>query len=155
MINYNTGAEQGALIAAIIGMFLIPGILIYILTVAGLWRTFDKAGKPGWAAIIPIYNYIVLLQIVGKPIWWIFLILFPCTTFIFAIWTINLLSKSFGQGEGFTIGLLILPMIFYPILGFSNYPYLGPSASEAGGLRKFDPSAGYRDPFNTPPPPQV
>ena len=118
-----------------------------------MWKTFEKAGKPGWAAIIPIYNYIILLEIVGKPIWWIFLIIFPCTSIIFAIWTLNLVSKSFGQSEGFTIGLVLLPYVFFPILGFGNYTYLGPSASEAGGLKPRDPfgPTNYQDPN----PPQV
>lgn len=151
MQNYDYGSPGIA--AAIFGAFLIPLLVVYAITVAGMWKTFEKAGKPGWAAIIPIYNYIVMLEIVGKPIWWIFLILIPCTSFIFAIWTLNLLSKSFGQSEGFTIGLVVLPYIFFPILGFGNYTYLGPSASEAGGLRPkcaFN-ATNYQDPFNNPP----
>src|ERR1035437_3141723 len=129
MENYDAGSV--GLAAAIFSAIMIPFIIVYVAIVIGLWKTFEKAGKPGWAAIIPIYNYIVLLEIVGKPIWWIFLILFPCTSFIFAIWTINLLSKSFGQSEGFTVGLVLLPYIFIPILGFGSYKYIGPSA---GGL---------------------
>jgi hypothetical protein len=103
--------------------------VIGIIEIIGMWKIFTKAGKPGWAAIIPIYNYIVMLQIVGKPIWWIFLIIFPCTSIIFAIWTLNLLSKSFGQGVGFTLGLIFLGFIFYPLLGFGDYVYLGPGGA--------------------------
>ncbi|MDF2431348.1 MAG: hypothetical protein JWP44_979, partial [Mucilaginibacter sp.] len=93
-----------------------------------------------------------LLEIVGKPIWWIFLFLIPCVNFIFIIWTVNLLSKSFGKDEGFTIGLLLLGFIFYPILGFGGAQYLGPAASEAVGLKAtpFN-SSGYKDPFNNNP----
>lgn len=90
-----------------------------------------KAGKPGWACIIPIYNIIVMLEIVGKPLWWIFLFLIPGVNLVFGIWTINLLSKSFGQSEGFTVGLILLPIIFYPILGFGEATYKGPAAAEA------------------------
>jgi hypothetical protein len=151
MDNYDSNSV--GLAAAIFSAILIPFLIVYVLTVIGMWKTFEKAGKPGWAAIIPIYNYIVMLEIVGKPIWWIFLILFPCTTLIFSIWTLNLLSKSFGQSEGFTIGLVLLPYIFIPILGFGNYRYLGPSAAEAGGLKPKDPfgPTNYQDPN----PPQV
>jgi hypothetical protein len=153
MDNYSSDAGFSAMVAAMFLAFLIPFIIIYVITVAGMWRTFEKAGKPGWAAIIPIYNTIVMLEIVGKPIWWIFLIIFPCTSFIFAIWTFNLLSKSFGQSEGFTIGLVLLPYVFFPILGFGSYKYLGPSAAEAGGLKPRDPfgPTNYQDPN----PPQV
>jgi len=67
---------------------------------------------------------------------------------------INLLSKSFGKSEGFTIGLIIFPFIFYPILGFGSATYLGPSAKEAQGAAPFNPN-DYRDPFNNQnPPPQ-
>ena len=153
MDNYSSDPGFSAMVTAIIFACLIPFTIVYLITVAGMWKTFEKAGKPGWAAIIPIYNTIVMLEIVGKPIWWIFLIIFPCTSFIFAVWTLNLMSKSFGQSEGFTIGLVLLPFIFYPILGFGNYQYLGPSAAEAGGLRPRDPfgPTNYQDPN----PPQV
>lgn len=109
-------------------MFIFIAILV-IITIAALWRIYEKAGKPGWAAIIPIYNIIVLMEIIGKPWWWLLLLLFPLTAFIFAIWSINLLSKSFGQGVGFTIGLLLVGIIFYPMLAFGNYEYKGPAGN--------------------------
>lgn len=153
MGNYDSSVGEAAGIFALVSALLIPIIIIWVIMVIAHWKIYEKAGKPGWAAIVPIYNIIVLLEIVGKPIWWIFLFLIPCVNIIFAVWTVNLLSKSFGQSEGFTVGLLLLGVVFYPILGFGNYQYLGPSAKEAGGLRAFDPSVGYKDPFNTPPPP--
>lgn len=90
-----------------------------------MWVIFTKAGKPGWAAIIPIYNIIVLLEIVGKPLWWIILVII--LPFIFGIWMLNLLSKSFGKGVGFTIGLIFLGFIFFPILAFGDAKYNGPA----------------------------
>ena len=154
--DYDPNSAAGAAgIMALFGVLMIPLLIVTLITLIGQWKVFSKAGKPGWACIIPIYNIIVLLEIIGKPIWWIFLFLIPCVNFIFIIWAINLLSKSFGQGEGFTIGLLLLGFIFWPILGFGNYPYLGPAAAEAGGLRgnpntPFKPS-DYQDPFGNPP----
>jgi len=106
-------------------------IFIFIFYLYSYWRIFEKAGKPGWAAIIPIYNTIVLLEIVGKPWWWLLLFLIPGVNFIFAIWMTNLLSLSFGKGVGFTIGLLLLSPIFYPILAFSNAEYIGPAGIQA------------------------
>ncbi|MFY0600548.1 MAG: hypothetical protein JXR03_12825 [Cyclobacteriaceae bacterium] len=100
-------------------------LAIIIVTIAGMWKTYEKAGKPGWTSIIPIYGTIVMLEIVGKPAWWVILILF--LPFIFFIWTYNLLSKSFGNGVGFTLGLIFLPMIFFPILGFGSAKYNGPA----------------------------
>lgn len=154
MQDYNSGYSAGAAIGAFIGVLLIPILIISAIMIISHWKIFEKAGKPGWAAIVPIYNTIVLLEIVGKPVWWILLFLIPCVNIIFAIWTVNLLSKSFGQSEGFTVGLLLLGIVFYPMLAFGNYQYLGPSAKEAGGFQPIDPSVGYKDPFNnTPPPP--
>jgi len=103
------------------------GFVVFVLMIVANWRIYEKAGKPGWASIIPIYNIIVLLEIVGKPIWWIFLLLIPGVNIIFGVWVTNLLSKSFGKNEGFTIGLIFLSFIFYPILGFGNAEYQGPA----------------------------
>jgi len=153
MDQYNSSPGGIFAIFAILGVFLIPLIIVTVIVIISHWKIYEKAGKPGWASLIPFYNIIVLLEIIGKPVWRIFLIIFPCTSFIFAIWATNLLSKSFGQSEGFTVGLLLLSFIFYPILAFGNYQYLGP-AGAPGGLKPIDPSAGYKDPFgNTPPPP--
>jgi hypothetical protein len=154
MENYDASSASGmAALFAIISACIIPIIIVSVIVIIGKWKIYEKAGKPGWAAIVPIYSTIVLLEIVGKPIWWILLFLIPCVNIVFLVWTINLLSKSFGQSEGFTVGLILLGIVFYPILGFGNYQYLGPSAKEAGGLRSIDPSLNYKDPFNTPHPP--
>ncbi|MDR6942880.1 DUF5684 domain-containing protein [Mucilaginibacter pocheonensis] len=149
MENYDS---QSALTGALFGAFLIPSLIVGIICIIGMWKIFEKAGKPGWASIIPIYNIIVLLEIVGKPVWWIILFLIPCVNIIFGIWTINLLSKSFGQGEGFTVGLILLGFIFYPLLGFGNYQYIGPAGAGFAGHKPFDPSTDYKDPFNNNPP---
>jgi hypothetical protein len=102
-------------------------LAIVVLIIVAEWKVYEKAGKPGWACIIPIYNIIVLLEIVGKPIWWIILLLIPGVNIIFAIWITNLLSKSFGKDVGFTLGLIFLSFIFYPILGFGDAKYVGPA----------------------------
>lgn len=112
--------------------YLFGGIFwlaIVVLVLAANWNIYQKAGKPGWAVLIPIYNLIVLLEIVGKPIWWIFLLLIPGVNIIFAIWMINLLSKSFGKDEAFTVGLILLGIVFYPILGFGKAEYQGPAGN--------------------------
>jgi len=106
--------------------------VVAIICIAAIWRIFEKAGKPGWASLIPIYNILMLLEIVGKPWWWLLLMAFvPVANIIFAIWTINLLSKSFGKPEGFTVGLIFLGFIFFPILAFGNAEYKGPAGAPA------------------------
>ena len=106
------------------------GFVVFIVVLAAVWRIFEKAGKPGWAAIIPFYNVIILLEIVGKPWWWLLLMIFvPLGNIIWGIWTTNLLSKSFGKDEGYTVGLIFLPFIFLPILGFGNAEYKGPAGT--------------------------
>jgi len=107
--------------------FLIIILAITVLIIIAEWKIYEKAGKPGWAVLIPIYNLIVLLEIVGKPLWWIFLFLIPFVNIIFGIWVTNLLSKSFGKDEAFTVGLILLGIIFYPILGFGDAKYVGPA----------------------------
>jgi hypothetical protein len=102
-------------------------VLVLVLCIVAMWKIFVKAGKPGWACIIPIYNIIVLLEIVGKPWWWIILLIIPGVNIVFAIWMLNLLSKSFGKEVGFTIGLIFLSFIFLPILGFGESKYQGPA----------------------------
>jgi hypothetical protein len=100
-------------------------LAIIILMIAAMWKIFTKAGKPGWAAIIPIYNTIVLLEVVGKPIWWFLLMFIPFVNFIILIIVDLELAKKFGQSTGFAIGLILLPVIFYPILGFGSAQYQG------------------------------
>ncbi|MBC8160198.1 MAG: signal peptidase I [Roseiflexaceae bacterium] len=101
------------------------GLLVAVLVIAGMWKLFTKAGKPGWAAIIPIYNIVVLLQIAGKPLWWIVLLFIPFVNFIAIIMIWAAVAKSFGKGIGFTLGLVFLSPIFVPVLGFGGANYVG------------------------------
>jgi len=118
-------------------------LVVVVIEIIGLWKIFTKAGKPGWAALIPIYNAFVLLDIVGKPGWWFLLMLIPCVNIVIVIIVINALSKSFGQGAGFTVGLIFLGFIFYPLLGFGDYKYVGP-----GGIPANFGAGDYQKPFD-------
>ncbi|NLK79111.1 MAG: hypothetical protein GX281_00055 [Bacteroidales bacterium] len=116
-------------------MFLIPFLVVWlflclnaqVLVVVSYWLLFKKADKPGWACLIPVYNTLVMLQVVGKPWWWILLLFIPLVNIVFTIWMYNLLSKSFGKRADFTVGLLLLPWIFLPILGLGKSTYTGPA----------------------------
>ena len=111
--------------------FIVVILLVVVFMIAAMWKIFEKAGQPGWAAIVPIYNLYVLLKIVGKPGWWIILFLIPIVNYVFIIWTYNMLSKSFGKEEGFTAGLVLLGIVFFPILGFGDARYIGPYGDKA------------------------
>lgn len=107
-------------------------ILIYlavvVIYIAAEWKIYEKAGKPGWAVLIPFYNIYVLLKIVGRPGWWLLLFFIPLVNIIIGIIVTNDLAKSFGQGVGFTLGLIFLSPVFILLLGFGNYKYIGPGA---------------------------
>lgn len=104
-------------------------IILYLaliaLMIVSMWRIFEKAGKPGWASIIPIYNIIVMLEIAQKPWWWLLLMLIPYVGLIWSIWMLNMVVKKFGKEEGFTIGCIFLPFVFFPILAFGDAQYQG------------------------------
>ncbi|MGH3712045.1 MAG: DUF5684 domain-containing protein [Micromonosporaceae bacterium] len=121
----NGGGQGGGV--GVVGMIIY--IAIIVLTIAGLWRTFSKAGQPGWAAIIPIYNLYVLLKVIGRPVWWIVLFLIPFVNFIMWIIAAIDLAKSFAKGAGFGILIALLPFIGLPMLGFGSAQYAGPSAA--------------------------
>ena len=101
-------------------------VLVLVLLVA-MWRVYDKAGVPGWTGIIPFVNYFFLAKAAGKPMWWGILCFVPIVNIV--VWFILCidLAKRFHKGTGFGIGLALLPIIFFPILGFGD--------AQAGPLR--------------------
>lgn len=108
----------------ILGAYFIFVLALVIFMIACMWRIYSKAGKPGWAAIVPIYNYVVLLEIVKKPIWWIILMLIPIVNFIIIIIIMVELAKAYGKEGGFAAGLILLPIVFFPILAFGDAKYV-------------------------------
>jgi hypothetical protein len=112
------------------GTILFLLVLVIIMIIAE-WKIYEKAGKPGWAVLIPIYNVIVMLEIIGKPWWWLLLLLIPGVNFVISIMMVYYLAKSFGYGVAFTLGLIFLNPIFILILGFGDAKYVGP----AGGVQ--------------------
>lgn len=123
------GTGAGILAVLFGGTFFLIWLACLIIVIAGIWKVFAKAGKPGWAAIVPIYNAIMMLEIVGRPAWWFILMLIPLVNIVIAIIVVLDLAKSFGQGSGFAIGLLFLSPIFMVILGFGSARYVGPAAA--------------------------
>ena len=109
---------------------MIVGLLIALLLIVATWKVFTKAGQPGWASLIPIYNLYIWCKIVGRPGWWIILLLIPLVNIIVGIILSIDIAKSFGKGAGFGIGLALLGIIFWPILGFGSAQYQGPAAGQ-------------------------
>ena len=118
------GVDEGVSVVSIV----IALILAVVLIVAW-WKIFTKAGKPGWAALIPIYNVIVMLQVIGRPIWWIILFLIPVVNIIIEIIVFLDLAKSFGRSTWFGIGLILLNPIFVLILAFGDAEYKAAAAA--------------------------
>jgi hypothetical protein len=102
---------------------MIVWVAFAVLMIASMWKIFTKAGKPGWAAIVPFYNVIVLLEIAGKPLWWFILLIIPFVNIVVFIMVLVSIARNFGKGVGFAIGMLLLPFIFYPMLGFGDSRY--------------------------------
>jgi hypothetical protein len=103
--------------------FLIVWLAVMVFFIYCGWKLFVKAGQPGWAVLIPIYNAYVMLKIVGKPGWWLLLFLIPFVNFIVAIIVTHNLSLRFGKGTGYTLGLLFLGFIFMPMLALGSAKY--------------------------------
>src|SRR5438105_14629334 len=104
-------------------VFWICYFAVIVLLIAAIWKVFSKAGQPGWAAIIPIYNIYVMCKVAGRPGWWLLLMLIPLVNVIIAIILNVDIAKHFGKGIGFAIGMRLLPFIFWPILGFGGAQY--------------------------------
>ncbi len=104
-------------------------LAIIVVMIIAEWKIYEKGGQPGWAVLIPFYNIYILLKMVGRPGWWLLLMFIPLVNLIIGIIVLNDLSKSFGQGVGFTLGLIFLSPIFILILGFGDYKYIGPGAT--------------------------
>jgi len=117
------GISSGALIA-----ILLVYLVLVVVILAAAWRVFTKAGQPGWAAIVPLYNGYVLLKVVGRPGWWLVLFFIPVVGIVVGIIVALDLAKSFGKGGGFAVLLILLPVIGYPMLGFGPSQYVGPAA---------------------------
>jgi Na+/proline symporter len=114
---------------ATIGL-VIFGLAVAVVGIAAMWKVFTKAGKPGWAAIIPFYNAYTLLKVVGRPGWWLVLLFIPLVNIVIAIVVMVDLAKSFGKGGLFAFfGLIVFSFIGYCILGFGKARYLGPAGA--------------------------
>ena len=113
----------------------IASLALSVLLLVAMWVLFKKAGKPGWAAIVPFYNIYVMYEITWGSGWRFLMLLIPFYNIVLGIQTQVKLAKAFGKGGGFAVGLIFLPYVFHPILAFDGSVYRGVSGKTDGGQR--------------------
>ncbi|MDA8290278.1 MAG: DUF5684 domain-containing protein [Actinomycetota bacterium] len=114
-------STSGALVA------LVVYLAVVAFEISALWKVFHKAGRPGWAAIVPVYNTYLLVKISGHSGWWVLLLLVPLLNLVLVVVVLHGLARSFGKGAGFTVGLVLLSPVFVPVLGFGPARYTRPA----------------------------
>lgn len=154
-----------------LAIYAVLVLAVYVVWAVGLWKMYAKAGRPGWAAIVPVYNWWVWVEIIGRPRWWFWvlaayvvgavlssvvpllgIVVFLAGIAVFVLYLIGCLdmAKRFGQGSGYGIGLWLLPFIFAPILGFGSARYQGDGPGPSEGDALWATAMGNTD---APPPP--
>ena len=121
-IDVTSSASTAALGGAMVVTYVIS-LAISVLAIVAMWKIFTKAGKPGWASIVPVYNIIVLFQICGMNPLLILLLLIPIANIIVYIMALIKLAGKFGKGGGFAAGLIFFNFIFMLILAFGDAEY--------------------------------
>ncbi len=106
-----------------VGVMMIVYLAIMIFMLVSMWKVFTKAGQPGWACIVPIYNTYIMLKIAGKPGWWLLLMFVPVVSFVIAILMMIGIAQNFGKGSGYAVGLILLSPVFIPMLAFGSAEY--------------------------------
>ena len=118
--------ETYAVAAGILMVYWVIVLVIAVVCLVGMWKMFVKAGKPGWGAIIPFYNTYCLFEM-SFGTGWLFLLLFrPCFNGLFLFGMLYYPGTGFGKGAAFGVGILFLPFIFLPMLGFGDAQFIGP-----------------------------
>jgi|GEM_PF-780460 len=113
-----------AFIGIVVALAVLVFVAVVVLLAISLWKIFKKANIPGWAALIPFYNKVKILEITNEPLWWILLGLIPIVNVFIIVAVVHRLAVVFGKGWGFTIGMIFLPFIFLPILAFGKAQYM-------------------------------
>ena len=118
----------------------VGGLVVAILGIVGLWRVFAKAGRPGWGAIIPLYNLYLLTKVAGRPGWWVVLYLIPIVNIVVHLLVSMDVARNFGKSKAFgVVGLWLFSVIGFLILGFGDARYAG----ERGVVNTGNVAAAY------------
>lgn len=134
----STSELDPAASAAMGGMMMVMMVvyaIVFVVLIGSMWKLFTKAGKAGWAAIVPVYNSLVQLEIIGRPWWWFLLMFVPLLNIWVSIVICLDFAKAYGKSTGFGVFLILLPIIAFPMLAFSkDAKYVGPVAKNVEGL---------------------
>jgi hypothetical protein len=106
-----------------VGCIVLLGLSLALIQMIGMWKTFTKAGQPGWAVLVPIYNGYVMVQVAGGPSWWFILLFIPFANMVGICLISKGIAERFGGGIGLTLLLLFLPMVGYAVTGFGDAKY--------------------------------
>lgn len=135
--QFNNNTSTGTLNPTVYWLLLSYALVVSIISIVSFWRIFQKAGRPGWAILVPFYNAVVELQIVGINPWWLLLILVAfipiiggLVVFAASVYLSYRYALVFGKGVGFTVLLVLLPFIGYPMLAFGDAKYRGPNVPD-------------------------
>ena len=112
-----------SVVAFTAGLNWVIYIGIPMITLVATWKVFTKAGKPGWGAIIPVYNIVLLCNIASKPGWWALFYFIPLLNIVVDVIVFDRIAKRFGKSSRFGLGLTFLSFVFLPILAFSSARY--------------------------------
>lgn len=138
-------------ISALVGLtglavIWVIALLLIALMIVAMWILFKKAGKPGWAAVVPFYDQYTLYEITWGNGWRFLMLLIPIYNIVLAILTYIRLAKAFGKDEGYAVGLVFLPQVFVPMLAFGSAAYHGvPSVTSAPAAASQE-WVGYQQP---------
>jgi len=108
-------------------LLLVVELIAAAMSIMVMWTIYVRAGQPGWASIVPVYNMVVLMNIAGRPAWWFVLMLIPVVNFIIWFMVCMDLAVAFDRGIPFAAGLFFVPFIFFPIMAFGEPDYVGPA----------------------------
>ena len=140
--NTSSGMGAGAGIA-----FFLLAVVVYLFYGYCYGRIFQKAGRPLWEGFVPIYNYYVMLKIIGRPGWWLILYLIPIVNIVITVLVYYDLSRSFGKGVGFTLGLCLLTGLGFglvPALQSTNPDLAQTLKNQAGNIAGDGAQFGFR-----------
>lgn len=126
----NSSSADPAVVLAVMLPLLLFALVFAVLSIIGMWKMFTKAGKPGWASLIPIYNMVVWCQIVGRPAWWVILLFVPGVNVVINVILCLDLAKAFGKDTLYGILIYLFQPIMFIVLGFGKDQYVGPVAEE-------------------------
>ena len=159
------GVDIMGALGPVLALVQIVTLAILVVAIVSMWKIFKKAGKPGWAALIPIYNTVVMVKVAKAPMWYLVPILggivlgfIPVIGTFIAIaavvfsFILNVkLAKAFGKSAGFGIGITLLPIIFLPILAFGKAQYIGAASAPATPAPQMPQAPSQVPPESIPP----